>query len=237
MRRRIGLLFALGSVAGVALAAPSGTFGATTLGETFVPSQTCAPGDTFVQSTSPGGKYAAPAAGVITRWSFQADSTPTTDKLKFKVARATDIADEFTVIGESPLVDPVTNTLNSYPVQIPVQAGDVIGVYWDQGNAALSECVRDDTAYKDHYFVGDVLPGTTQAFTPEEGYQFDVSALLEPDCDKDGLGDETQDADTAACHPAAVAQPVVKKKKCKKKKHKRSAESAKKKKCKKKKRK
>ena len=62
--------------------------------------------------------------------------------------------------------------------------------------------------------------------------------MLEPDCDKDGLGDETQDADLSTCpQPAAPVQPVVKKKKCKKHKKKHSAESAKKKHCKKKKKK
>jgi len=70
--------------------------------------------------------------------------------------------------------------------------------------------------------------------TPGTGYTMDIAARLEADCDNDGLGDETQDSNTASCNPPTT--PTVVKKKCKKKKKKHSAESAKKK-CKKKKKK
>ncbi|HET9120138.1 MAG TPA: hypothetical protein VFN72_06360, partial [Solirubrobacterales bacterium] len=63
-----------------------------------------------------------------------------------------------------------------------------------------------------------------------EGFQqiFDISAKLEPDCDNDGLGDDTQDSNvTAACPTPSgpggggtTGEPTTKKK-CKKKKKKR----------------
>jgi hypothetical protein len=229
MRRKVGLLFAIGSVAGVALAAPSGAFGATTLGETFTP-ESCSP-ETYIQTADPGNRYMVPSDGVITRWSYQSDSTPPT-QMKFKVGRTAPGADlslntNVTIVGQSSLEPIEPSTLNTYGTQISVKAGDRIG------EAIEADCSRFDAAYTDHYFGDDVQPGTTELFT-QETYQQDISAVLEADCDKDGLGDETQDTDTTTC--AAVSQPVVKKK-CKKHKKKRSAESAKKKHCKKKKKK
>jgi hypothetical protein len=175
----------------VLLAVPSGASAATKLGETFDPVD-CSEGDTQLQSVSPGAPYQAPTPGVITSWSFQADELPPT--LKFKVARPGPGADfsmatAFTVVGESELRTPIANTLNTYPTRIPVQAGDVIGFF---ATAAGGHCDVDDTAYTMHLRGGDVAPGTTQTFNPVS-IHLDLSALLEPDCDKDGLGDETQD--------------------------------------------
>jgi hypothetical protein len=228
MSRRIGLLFALASVAGVALAAPSGALGATTLGETFPPNS-CSP-ETYIQTADPGNHYMVPFGGVITRWSYQSDSTPP-DQMKFKVGRTAPGADlsmnaNVTIVGQSSLEPIEPSTLNTYGTQITVKTGDRIG------EAIEADCSRLAPTFTDHFFGADVQPGATELFEVEH-FQQDISAVLEADCDNDGLGDETQDPDTASCHPA-VAQPIVKKK-CKKKKHKHSAESAKKKHCKKKK--
>jgi hypothetical protein len=229
MRRRIGLLFALGSVAGVALAVPSGAFGATTLGETFVP-DSCGT-DTYIQTADPGNHYMVPFDGVITQWSYQSDSTPP-GGIRFKVGRTSPGADlslntDITIVGQSATETLAPSALNTYGTQIPVKAGDRIGEF------IPDDCSRQDSLYTDHYFDADVQPGVTELFTVED-FQQDISAVVEPDCDKDGLGDETQDADLSTCpQPAAPVQPVVKKKKCKKHKKKHSASSAKKKKCKK----
>jgi hypothetical protein len=210
MKGRTGSLlrrFSLGFLAAGAMlmAVPSGASSATQIGETFVPDVGCSADTTFAQGISPGGKYAAPSDGVITKWSFQAPTTGP-DKLAFKVSRPAPGADltmdaDFTVIGESGLVDPVADKLNTYPVQITVKKGDVIGFYWDAGNVALPSCGRVMTGYTLFFEQGDVPPGTTRTFTNQADRQIDISALLEPDCDKDGLGDETQDKifTNAAC--------------------------------------
>ena len=226
MRRRIGLFWALGSVAGIALAVPSGAFGATTLGETFTPAS-CGT-DTYIQTADPGNRYMVPFDGVITKWSYQSDSTPPAG-IRFKVGRTGPGADlstdtNVTIVGQSATETLAPSALNTYGTQITVKAGDRIGEF------IPADCSRPDLTYTDHYFDADVQPGVTELFT-EENFQQDISAVLEPDCDKDGLGDGTQDADLSTC------QQPVKKKKCKKHKKKHSAESAKKKKCKKKKKK
>jgi hypothetical protein len=204
MNGRIGTLvrrFSL-AVSAVLVAVPSGAGAATQIGETFTPpgGVPCAKNTTFLQSISPAGRaqYAAPSPGVITRWSFAAGSNPPF-KLKFKVGRSAG-GTMFTMIGESSLVAPVTNTLNSFFTMIPTQAGDIIGLYTDTGNTGSEDCRRGFFGYSTHSRTGDVVPPTTANFsTFETQRQLDVSALLEPDCDNDGLGDETQDTNLSAC--------------------------------------
>jgi hypothetical protein len=175
--------------------APPGAGAATQIGETFVGGGDTCWESTLLQSVSPGGQYAAPFAGVITRWNHQVPATGTAGELKLKVGRPAG-GDVFTIIGESQFVTPLNNTLNSYPVRIPVQPGDVIGFY--QGPATAVSC-RTTLGHRTHSRPGDVMPTTTATFMPSgTTVQLDVSALLEPDCDQDGLGDETQDQDLSS---------------------------------------
>jgi hypothetical protein len=185
-------------VATALMVVPSGAGAATTIGQTFDPDDAigCESDFTRLQG-SPGGQYAAPSDGVITRWSFQADAVA--PQLKFKVGRSAG-GNDFTMIGESAVVTAVTNTVNSYFVQIPVQAGDVIGLY----TMTFARCARSATGYTLLRKSGDVVPPTQATFTPTAGFQQDVSALLEPDCDKDGLGDETQDTNLSSCAPGTT---------------------------------
>jgi hypothetical protein len=81
---------------------------------------------------------------VITSWSFQAAGAP--PQLKFKVGRFAG-GNNFTVIGENGLVTPAANILNSYFTQIPVRAGDIIGIYTEtSGN-----CERSLSGYDYHF--------------------------------------------------------------------------------------
>ena len=41
--------------------------------------------------------------------------------------------------------------------------------------------------------LGEAAVGSTSAFTSSPNTQLDLAATLEPDCDGDGFGDETQD--------------------------------------------
>jgi hypothetical protein len=185
------------------LAAPSGASAATTIGQVFIPTgNTCGANFTRLQSTSPPAntgspQYLAPTDGVITQWHFQAPAT--TSAMRFKVGRATGNPNEFTVTGQSdPPVVPVANVLNSYFVRISVKAGDIIGTY----TTAASSCTRPQTGYAYHFINGDVQPPTTAVFPNMfTDVQIDVSADLEPDCDNDGFGDQTQDPDISSCGP------------------------------------
>jgi hypothetical protein len=189
------------------MTAPSGAGAATTIGETFAPTGDfpCFGPRTRLQADSPVGQYTVPTDGVITQWNFQAPPAATS-QMKFKVGRPTGNPNEFTMIGESaPLVTPTANILNSYFTRIPVKTGDVIGNY----NATDTNCARPGGAvYTTRFINGDVVPPTTAVFPFSAPTQLDISPLLEPDCDKDGLGDETQDTNLSSCAPGTTPPPT-----------------------------
>jgi hypothetical protein len=127
----VAVLVAMGLMVG-----PMTAGATTTIGETFRPTEICGGPATYLQEPL-GGKYAAPSAGVITSWSIQLDN-PAQMRLRFKVGR--EIAEItggfiFTIVGDGPLVTPVPAILNTFPVQIPVQRNDVIGLYVAISNA------------------------------------------------------------------------------------------------------
>jgi hypothetical protein len=172
----------------VGLAGPASAGAATQIGETFNTEIIGCTGNTYLQTGSTGPQYSVPFDGVITSWSHQGNSNPS--ELKLKVARRVGV-DSFTVIGESALKTAAANQLNTFSdVQIPVRSGDVIGIYMATGNS----CGRQppgEWAY--HIAPGDVPPGPPMAFTPSTTVQLNISATVEPDCDSDALGDESQD--------------------------------------------
>jgi hypothetical protein len=153
---------------------------ATVVGATFTPLAGCNPGFTLVQPA-----YSAPVAGVITSWRFQAGAAPPT--IKFKVFRPAG-GTLFTVTGSSDGVDPVANTQNSFPTRVAVLAGDAIGFSVQVGGNCMI-----NTAGTYRSVFGDVAVGSTQAFASAGTGTLDVAAVVEPDVDHDGYGDETQD--------------------------------------------
>jgi hypothetical protein len=203
--RRLSLL---PTVALAALVVPAPAGAATQIGEVFPPESICGPMTpmnppvTFLQTTSPGNQYAAPFEGVITSWSFLASASP--PDLKLKIARPTG-GNNYTTIGESTFRIPDAQELNTYTdVQIPVEGGDVIGFTV----RANGDCGRTGPMMAAGYGTSnldqDVPPGEEAEYTPVPLIQESVAAGLEPDCDSDGAGDETQDASVASCHPRAL---------------------------------
>jgi hypothetical protein len=191
----IGVVVAAGSVI-----APGPAGAATPIGETFAAPNNCAETSTNVQP-----EYAAPFGGVITSWSFQAGSSP--PDVKLKVARHQG-GNFFMIVGESEggFKSPTAGQLNVYTdVRIPVQAGDILGVARGAQDSTDS-CWRARDGYTEYDAVSeDPAPGTTEEFAgPFPGIQFNISAVLEPDCDSDGFGDETQDPDTSSCNPTEL---------------------------------
>jgi hypothetical protein len=163
---------------------------ATEIGTTFDPGTSYC-GNHSLQSVSPADdSYAAPFSGVITSWSFQA-SEP--GQLKFKVGRNAG-GNNWTIVGESGVETAGANSLNTFPVRISVQTGDLIGI--TPVTIGLP-CIRGMApGYSSSAYVmgSDVPPGTTATYNPPvPNVQLDISARLEADADSDGFGDETQD--------------------------------------------
>ena len=180
------------------LVSPAGQAGAATqIGQTFVPTDNCSP-RTRIQSGSPSGQYEAPVAGVITSWSVQSSSAGGESPAKLNVARRGD-GDNFTIVGVSEFqAIPDADALNTFGTRLPVLAGDVIGLFVSPPSVFL--CARSATGYVVHQGAfGVEVPLGPATLTPVSDQQLDVSATLEPDCDSDGFGDETQDPDASKC--------------------------------------
>jgi hypothetical protein len=194
----------------VGLAVPASAGAATQIGETFPPGgSSCGVAATVLQVGSPGNQYAAPEPGVITSWSFRASGALVPTGLKLKVGRPAG-GNDFTIVGESPPKNPVANSLNTYTdVRIPVQQGDVLG-YFNETNGT---CGRSTPGYLFRIRGGDQPPGTTLPYGIEQSnFQINFSATLEPDCDSDGFGDETQDPELSpipACDPNAPETTIT----------------------------
>ena len=235
MRR---VLFAIGVVGLFGALAPS-ALGAVTVGQTFTPDVAFGGAGTWIQWGSPGNTYTVPANGVITSWSFQAPAG-ITPPMKLKVVRSAGGSD-YTTVGDSQAETPLPSRLDTWVARITVNKGDLIG----HGYSDTTMGARDGAAFNTVEVccddpVLDPPPGTTATYRVDLGnYQIDVAAVLEPDADHDGFGDETQDlcsTDGSTQGSCPVGPVTSGKKKCKRHKKKHSASSAKKKKCKHKKR-
>lgn len=128
-----------------------------------------------------------PAVGVVTRWKVQVEPGMDTLPQSLLVLRATGNASDLVAVDESEtrLVDAGTN---EFATRIPVKAGDRLGLsgfpetYFCEGGTDIS-----------WIYEGEVPLGKTRPFKLREGIGVPVTAIVEPDRDRDGYGDETQD--------------------------------------------
>jgi hypothetical protein len=203
---RRSLLTSLATLAAL-LAVPSGASGATTVGQTFFPTvaNTCLGGpDWEVLQTArvSGPSYATPSAGVLTSWSFEAGAAQTV--MTLRVFRPTGTANQYQVIANGSELKTIaaSSGLHTFPTQIPVQAGDFVGIYSRSGTCATQTNNTGDTY--DFKFGTATAIGALGNHTPNNGFIWDISAQLESDCDNDGRGDETQDTNLSSCAPGTT---------------------------------
>jgi hypothetical protein len=122
------------------------------------------------------------------------------------------------VVGESPPT-PIVSGVNSFPVRIPVKAGDLIGssgvlMSGSETLEASVVCSPGPVGDRVGLIAGTPFVGATVPFETEEvdiGNPITVS--VEPDADGDGFGDETQDkcptdASTQGPCPVKAAPPA-----------------------------
>lgn len=143
----------------------------------------------------------APIGGVITKW--KTNISPAFAGVvpqSLKVMRLSG-PNSVLVVGEaSANLAPGPNTVDT---RIPVQAGDRLGLYGPSPTIGALFCEMPGPVDKFGGFEGTVGPGQTTTYAEiadEAGIP--VAAVIEPDADGDGYGDETQDK----CPQSAAVQ-------------------------------
>jgi hypothetical protein len=239
--KRIALTGFLAALSLAAIASPASA--SVTIGQ-LAPnspsSETSADTDRAQPSVVSGNSYVVPAAGGVTTWTVTSWSHNAAadlgQELTMKVFRKVADPLTYTVVahdGPKPLTPSVVNT---FQTRLPVKAGDVLG--------NNSKSPADNASYfpaPGESFI-ELQPGLADGQTGTfalgaDPLRLNISAVLEPDADQDGFGDETQDqcaTNATTQGPCPSTSAAKQRKKCKKHKKHRSAESAKKK-CKKKK--
>ncbi len=202
----------LGMFVGTAMVLAAPASAATEFGSDC-PVSTGAPGFSSValaHSASNPLPLTAPVSGVITSWRQRnAVEVPpevaTTLGQRLQVLRPTGALNQFTVIAESATV-PFSIGLTSGLTRLPVQVGDHLGL---SGTFVSLLCVTENPESSVGFLEGGLAGvGSTGVFEPNPGVELPAVAVIEPDADNDGYGDETQDL----CPQSAAYQtpcPVV----------------------------
>jgi hypothetical protein len=180
---------AVGVGSGVAIA---GT-GSTELGDTTTAPVYRAYAPVVQFSTTPGTRSYATPQGVLTSWRYHSgpDSPPGSVRLELFKAGAEDGVYEAVAASETKTLAP--DTAYEFSERIPVEQGYVLGLDPDL-DAAVAITVPSAPGDQMYQFSGDVPVGQTQTATgPFQDYRVNVAATIEPDADRDGYGDETQD--------------------------------------------
>jgi hypothetical protein len=155
--------------------------------------QECAETNLLQSSVDAGTPYVVPAGGgVITSWRHLGGVVAGSGKLLMWRAAG---GNNFTVIGKSDLETFTSGVVREFPARIPVSGGDILGmrVVDDARNCLQGGLTPGNVVQGESSPAPEPAIGETRALTALPGFRLNVAATLEPDCDGDGLGDETQD--------------------------------------------
>jgi hypothetical protein len=188
MKRRAALVLCLAISASLALAAPA--IGAVTIGGNL----SSTPNDNMPGCGSPGmpctaltfdappalaasGGLRSPVTGVVTSWTFKSASSSPTPSISLRVLRPTSGL-SFTGAGTSSPKAAATGTNGPFLTNLPINAGDAIGL--DSSSAAL--VLADTTgATMDYWWVPTSLAdGQTSMGTSATSREVMVQATVEP---------------------------------------------------------
>jgi hypothetical protein len=145
-----------------------------------------------IQRVSPSAlPLTAPVSGVVTSWKVNSD-VPEAVPEQMRVLRPTGNPNEFLTVGES-TEQSVVKGVNVFPTRIPVQAGDHFGVFGTVQDVVF--CGGADPGDVSGLFLISAAVGSVHTFSTENGagVRIPMIAVIEPDKDGDGYGDETQD--------------------------------------------
>ncbi len=167
--------------------------------------------DRLQPTVTSGNTYIVPTGtGVITSWSTNPEATAG-QMLTMKVFRKVADPATYQVVGHDGPRPLDSGVLSTFPASVTVLSGDVLGLHTPTpgGQACFFSAPGETWLQK----VGNLADGQSDDFTPSGGtpanFRLNLSAVVEPDCDNDGRGDETQDTNASgpACPPPPPAPP------------------------------
>ncbi len=154
-----------------------------------------------------------PYGGVITSWTVRVEAGQEAQAQRLDVYQGV-AEEEFRKVAES-ATEIVGPGENSFPARLPYPEYGHIALY---GPAQTFFCDKQDESDA-NLFEGAVALGETKKFEVTLGNGVPVTAIVEPDADGDGYGDETQDGCpqsslfTGVCPPPVtlIVEPQVRK--------------------------
>jgi uncharacterized repeat protein (TIGR01451 family) len=202
-RRIRGLLILSGSMA-LALGGATTAEASFTIGQTQGATDNCGSNQVLLQSATAGApSYVAQSAGVIVSWSYLAHASIPNIKLKVYHSTAnpqiwflrSESAQRTGGTGPGQVHANALNTFSESP-GLPIAAGDTLGL---TGAGSTGMACVDTTNSSDRIRVKnppDTIVGQdNMGFIGDNPQQkLGVSAVVEPDADGDGFGDESQDS-------------------------------------------
>jgi hypothetical protein len=143
-----------------------------------------------------GHQVTAPTDGVIVRWRIRVGAASPAQPVTFRVIRG--IGADSTGAGSSDVENvPAAPGIYTFDARIAVAAGDFIGIDCCPGLAGGTFFDSTPAAQLD-LWQPPLADGASRGPQFQYNYELMLNADLEPDCDGDGFGDETQDP-TPAC--------------------------------------
>jgi hypothetical protein len=147
-----------------------------------------------------GASYVATSSGVLTSFTHVANSTA--GQVQAIVLADGPATNHKLVAAKSLKVSVTPGTTNTFPIRLPIAAGQRLGLgYTVSGMACAEVGVAGDRLKGAAPFDADVTNDFVYA-TTVDNFRPNISAVLEPDADNDGYGDLSQDA----CPQSALTQ-------------------------------
>jgi len=214
--RKKSVAYAVAALMTAALIGASSASAASEFGDNCAANETTELGEsaTLFALTAAGDPLPliAPSDGVITKWSLNAAPELPPAFQTLEVVRQTGPSSVLVVGKSGQNISPGSN---SFDTRIPVKAGDHLGLSAGAGVPLLFCLVPGPKNLLAVFLSAPTGSTVTLAGETEAEARVPAVAVLEPDADNDGYGDETQDkcpqsaASQAACPVVAPIPPVA----------------------------
>jgi hypothetical protein len=195
--RRFLLAAALSISAASVLALPTPAGAATTIGSDLATAPGIGSGHalglTSVLRAFPGRQVTAPTDGVIVAWRIRVGGSSNAQLVELRVIRGTGAASTGAGSGQAESV-PAAPGIYTFAAALPIAAGDFIGIDVLPSGTTGTFFGAGPPGTQRENWVPPLADGESRAPNSSNSGGVSINADIEPDCDQDGLGDETQDS-------------------------------------------